>query len=212
MTIREITDFLTQIPPTKKLTRIEQEYTFNRLIEPPSNQMEMNIQQELATYPTETEDTDSYILNPHEEYDSEDSDHELLGSELWGKEPNELLRKLSPLEFRGILKNKSPIIHKGENIPHNKIRKKVTFVSTWLSPFEEIKEKGLPELRKEPIEGKIMEEEMQHSLLERLAEYNEGNKGTEDIKRESQTDQESEVDEGVKNNDNTLGEHVSELN
>ena len=189
MTIREITDFLTQIPPTKKLTQIEQEYTFNRLIEPPSNQMEMNIQQELYAYPMETEQLEPYITNPHNEYDSDESDQELLGPELWGKEPNELMRKLSPLEFRGILKNKSPIVHKGENIPHNRIQKKVTFVSTWLSPLDELKEQRLPELRKEPIEEKIVEEEMQHNLLEQMSEYQEQKT---DINKEPESDRDTD--------------------
>ena len=91
-------------------------------------------------------------MNPHQTYESEDSDQELLGPDLHGQEPTKLRQKLSPLEFQGILKNRSHIVHKGENIPFHKIKKKVKFVSTWLSPLHEIQETSLPEFHSDQVE------------------------------------------------------------
>ena len=45
------------------------------------------------------------------------------------------------------------------------------FVSTWLSPLDELKEQTLPELHKEPIEEKTVDEEMKHNLLEQMSDY-----------------------------------------
>ena len=176
MTIREITNYLTQIPPTKKLTRIEQEYTFKRLVESPSNQMEMDIQQALYSHPIGSEHMEDHVTNPHQEYESEDSDHELLGPELRRKEPTELRRKLSPLEFKGILKNKASIVHKGETIPHKKIQKQVQFVSTWLSPLDELKEQTLPELHTEPIVETTIHEESKNNLIGQVIDHIDQNK------------------------------------
>ena len=133
--------------------------------------MEMDLQQALYSHPIGSEQMEEHITNPHQEYESEDSDQELLGPELRGKEPTELRRKLSPLEFRGILKNKSSIVHKGENIPHKRIQKKVKKISTWLSPLDELKEQTLPELHVEPIVETIVDEERKNNLIEQLVDH-----------------------------------------
>ena len=79
---------------TKKLTRTEQEFTFKRLTELPSSQMEMDIQQELYSHPIGSDEIELYAQNPHQAYDSEDSDQELLGPDLRGQEATELRQKL----------------------------------------------------------------------------------------------------------------------
>ena len=92
----------------------------------------------------------------------------MLGPDLRGQEATELRRKLSPLEFQGILKNRSNIVHKGENIPFHKIKKKVKFVSTWLSPLHEIQETALPKLHSNQVEELTIKEESNNSLIKQF--------------------------------------------